>query len=639
MTAFPKFPFLLALCCAFLFGEVFCSSQAWSDPKFLAIPIVGKSLSGDGIEYEGSSIQMNCMKQKGWDIEPITSSESNAQNFNDNVTTAVKPADSAAVRSNASGLSTSSGAVFPQANQTPSIFPQSSANHVHSVQNPPGDDNPVAAANDQQLGQKTEDQVLQLLKKMTGSLQSGDQLFVQVDAHGESNCDRAQGVSDVASTLPNFDACDNEFSIGLPNGTAATIKTKDLVPLLRDLQSKGVKVAVDIKDCFGGAAIKDFANAGICAQAYTTPSSVTVSCGGDANHTPSPAEKTYLYNTTIAFTCAGLANPMQGLHVDGQSRAESPQCLEGAMDTLSKTIDPKTQLPLASDASLADEYRDLRAADMSASQPIGSNQPFWMIGNLGLLGREAAEQGESPCNNLSSSDFIKKLSADIGQLGLRSKYAPGCPPSQLQKEVASFFQDPNRKKIMDEYLKRLREFQVNDHAETVVLNQFVDKNGGAAGAGPAMTRLAEQLASLNPNPMAQQSIARDPAGFVRLQLLQAAGYTDPAKDPQGFQKLNELMKKRNQALLKYKKIFDDNGINIEAVADQENALGNKSKKDQMSLQKYIAEKISPLERQLVNQISDNKSPDGYWICAQKNNPALAQAKAACEAFKMNPPAK
>lgn len=448
------------------------------------------------------------------------------------------------------------------------------------------------------------------IEDATAKLTAGDSFWFTVFAHGGSTC-QGEDNHDLGSGVKDFAHCNHSFAVRLPGmRKSVEIATTDLLPILKKLKDRQVKVNVDIRSCYGGAALKDFAQAGLCAHAYATPDAKAAGCGGQYSSTMASASLA----TSLAYQCRGVQQD-EFLRPDQSGKLSvARQCFQGSL----ALVNAQNWSTGESVESVQAKLRDL---DQTPNQPSGTDGPFWVIGNMGVLGFNpvAGTTGQDKLDCFADvGEYLGALTGKIEKIS-ESILGKGCG---LRSNVTDFI--ARNKSALQTYFDAYKNLSASLNEQDAVIEQNIP-GGKAAIAAYLQTAADKQVERMNAlmaskgspplSPerarMAKERILSDPFAFVAGVL---QGYAPPKPLDPDLKDLVDHFK------------LDD--AKVKAIRDglarlQAAYPAHKKKFNEVEAQ------VPAIERRLYDELKD--SPE-YKACILAR-PQLAAAKKACADFR------
>lgn len=351
--------------------------------KNRAFSLFGNSRYDKAEEWQPYLFESACMKAQGWEVESVVSEET--EGFDERLGAVID-------EKNVSAL---------QADE-----PGKVAGEIKDLNKAGKFD--AAAQVREKFGADVTNKIKHAIAKATLDLRSGDQFLFQIRGHGASNCDYKHN-PDLTKGAKDYEHCNHTFGV-MVDGTEVAISSADLIAALKPLKKRGVKVAVDMLSCFGGAAMKDFAAEGICAHTYSTPDAPTSGCG-----MPPRKEAASNTNALSAYSsCRKLDDKAFGeLSTKLSPNPDVVACSQMGRETLKS-------ISLPEKPSFSQQFDAFRRQDATLNQAVGTDGPYWIIGNLGLMGLSGigAGYGTNPYQtNLeectSKDDYFGQLAGHL----------------------------------------------------------------------------------------------------------------------------------------------------------------------------------------------------------------------------------
>lgn len=547
-----------------------------------------------GAEFESYLYRSSCMQQQGWEIHAVPS-----------INEAEAPSSVETVSADAQR-----DAFTPRLRQL-----IQSPSQIHDIRG----EGICGMERGQQrvnMARLIEAYVLSI-QETTSGLVRGDQFLFTLGAHGISNCQASmQGDGQNHYDLSRGGIidqlnCQHRFSIRLPGCQQdILVPTQELnqrlIPVLQSLQNRGVNVALDLRSCFAGAAIHQYASAGLCAQSYSTPDSPMITCGGPGEIGAN--EHTAMGDGMNAFFCLGV-NPLQ--RVGGSSDPDplnQRRCLSRAVQSLPSRSSFRGNPPSFSE--LADV---LRKNDRTSGQPINSDGPYWAIGSLGFLGTGATEATrqqavQTICLPNTSTAFFDSLANHVQRI--TDQVTGGrCDLRSVTRQVLRQNSLP-----LEAYYNHWRRLG------SLIQNQGPEISGAMTSrlTGGTLVDVARGIADARlanePNQARRQQrisqMIQDPVGLLQVEV---AGF-------------DQLVGAPREVLLRAFGTVQ----RIQEVRAIINRVNEQIRSTRQQLKQAVEEQVGPVERALYQALRE--SPQ-YQRCLSANRP-LQQAREACRRFQM-----
>ncbi len=593
--------------CLLATGALFLSTSAHATRRLLSF----YGANGAGNDFENGLYRDACMKEKGWSVKSIVSDSDS--HIDDPGAIAFNREQNENFKK---GLST-----------VVSAKDQIEIPHIQCPENTKNPDGSFNYPEGRAAGEKAVDTYVNAILKANEDLKQGDEFLLKIFAHGNSNCraidnskeGQEKGFDFSKGGIQNNSQCDHWFAVKIPGCTAAVLlPSKKLAPALKTLQSRGVKTAVEIQSCYGGAAIKDFAQDGICAQAFSTPDAALTLCtdpiGNATLATSLPGLMTAQYcSPKSASQSAALDRVTQA-----EGRAASPGqkgCLDEGMKQLPPSVNNQSM------SSLIDQ---LRQRDLTANQPMGSDGPFWVVGSLSLLGgagKEALESGpELECAIPSSAqEFFDKIVGNVQSI-TNAMFKTSC---KLNSNVDVFFK--SNREVLDQYYQAYQAHaqDLNHHvnaANQMILKALSGNSAEALARAVADAHLPSNLQGADREKALKQRIGADSLSFVAFNIIALELPIPDGPGKEEFQQKNEALRSVCEKALggaeKFKALAADLAAARKKTQEFNNDLSAKQKA------------VTGLERKLYDTLKGSKE---YQDCIAVH-PELKKAKEACESF-------
>ncbi|MBI3556612.1 MAG: hypothetical protein HY074_10150 [Deltaproteobacteria bacterium] len=454
------------------------------------------------------------------------------------------------------------------------------------------------------------------IQDMTKELKPGDQVLLDFFAHGMSNCPVQVSSRNMGAPIKNYENCDHKMRLSLPGNPDLNplVPTKRLVGAIKKLiDERGLKVAVNLRSCFSGAAMKDFGEAGVCAFSSTTPDTTTYAC---VDETSRDLDASSMVQTFGDIYCKGKKTKDIIGKIPPAARSEAGEkCFKNASAQAEESLIGLPPNPSISELTAAERKRD-----QTRNQPLGTDGPFWLAGNMGFLG-DAVQQVDAQkfgdCIK-NSTEFIASLAEQIDVISKKR----GCSFKNAITQAAA----PYKNMLAVHYSNYRSLF-----GTTVRQDSIVDE--GIAGGKDAKLAMLEEMGKIISanGPPAGAPDALPPPAMLK-DMLQKYPY-DSARQflhdypdfkgefPGNAPEKKALIEKYfggPEGVTKFLKKFS---VLREDIAEKKAKF------------KSSGDAIVPAERAIYRTLQ--KSPE-YTSCLAKN-PALKKAKESCEQFKMPDP--
>lgn len=553
--------------------------------KKVALTMVGASLQGT--EFNDTFYRNSCLKNSGWDTYAINSGASPSIPRS---TESQKNIDDALAAGGAKTPKWEGGC--PEKRDSP--------------------------AEQKAEGIRFAEKYKEYIKQVGSSLSSGDQFLLQVNAHGSSDCQANRGLEDTTAAgkssygydfreggVRDIGTCKHWFQVVPPGCTNPIwLPSSAIAEALKPLADKGVKTAVDLRSCFAGAALKEFADQGICAHAYATADVPLMDCAY-ANPESPDNQAASATTLTTAYMCRDPKAQASFSKVKQALKGADSSCTDGALDLLQKN----SKLKDGGEHSLSQIHDATRELDGSANEPAGTDGPYWTLNSLSFFMYGADElgrghEGKEICYLPEDYNaFESQLTKHLDEV-TKKALGDSCDLSAKIKDFIS----ANKSSFAAYYDGHREQVEATNRANALT--------AGLAESAEGKALAAELAKALYPDPSKAGSVE----STLQVGLIAASSpVSKNAARNADREKALALMEKY-LSKEKTSKLLAD----YERVSENRIKAFQKAKKSQKA--------IIPLERKLYSQIKN--SPE-YKACLEKGeNASLRKARQACENFKL-----